>query len=67
MHHHHHKERTFGFKYSFTVNDGGEDYTAVIGSEEARVYDQIIYSNVGVIATSGLEGEKRTSHVISAS
>ena len=54
---HHHQERNFGFNYSFTVNDGGEDYTAVVGSEEARVYDQIIYSNLGVIATTGLEGK----------
>ena len=52
-----HQERNFGLKYSFTVNDGGEDFTAVIGPEEARVYDRIIYSNVGVIATTGLEGE----------
>ena len=38
---------------SFTL-DGG--YTAIVGSEERRVYDQIINSNVGVIAATGLEG-----------
>ena len=39
---------------SFTLNDG---YTAIVGLEERRVYDRIIESNVGVIATTGLEGE----------
>ena len=39
---------------SFTLGGG---YTAVIGTEERRVYDQIIKSNVGVIPSTGLQGE----------
>lgn len=39
---------------SFTLEDG---YTAAIGQEEGRVYDQIIKSNIGVVATIALEGE----------
>ena len=38
---------------SFTLDNG---YTAILGPEERRVYDQIINSNVGVIAATGLEG-----------
>ena len=38
---------------SFTLNDG---YTAILGREERRVYDEIINSNVGVNVTTAFEG-----------
>ena len=44
---------SLGGGMSFTLSDG---YTAIIGSEERLVYDRIISTNVGVIATTGLEG-----------
>ena len=40
---------------AFTLDDG---YTAVVGPEEGRVYDQIIESNVGYNAQIALEGER---------
>ena len=43
---------------SFTLHGG---YAAVVGIEERRVYDRIIESNVGVIATTGLRGELQMS------
>lgn len=43
-----------GWGLPFTLSDG---YTAIVGPEERRVYDRIIESNVGVIATTGLGGE----------
>lgn len=39
---------------SFTLDDG---YNATVGPEEARVYDRIIESNVGVFVATGLAGE----------
>lgn len=42
---------------TFTLDDG---YTAVVGPEEGRVYDQIIESNVGFSAKIALEGERST-------
>ena len=48
------KGQSSSWALSFTLNDG---YTAIVGLEERRVYDRIIESNVGVIATTGLEGE----------
>ena len=44
---------------SFSLDDG---YTAVIGSEEKRVYDRIIESNVGVVAMIALEGKHLALH-----
>ena len=41
---------------SFILDDG---YTATVGPEEGRIYDRIIESNVGVVATTGLGGERR--------
>ena len=38
---------------SFTLNDG---YTAILGREKRRVYDEIIDSNVGVNVTTVFEG-----------
>lgn len=43
-----------GEELSFTLDDG---YTAIIGAEESRVYNQIINSNVGMITAVGLDGE----------
>lgn len=37
----------------FALNDG---YNAIIGSEERRVYDRIINSNVGSVPAAGLDG-----------
>ena len=47
------KFNSLGGDVSFALSDG---YTAIIGSEERRVYDRIIESHIGVIATTGLEG-----------
>lgn len=43
-----------GEQLSFTLDNG---YTAIIGPEESRVYNQIINSNVGMITAVGLDGE----------
>ncbi|CAD6585238.1 MAG: hypothetical protein ASARMPRED_002104 [Alectoria sarmentosa] len=48
---------------SFILDDG---YTATVGPEEGRIYDRIIESNVGVVATTGL-GDDQVRNILSKS